>query len=289
MQQTRVQLAKQSVATLQKSGRNRQIRPGQAGNFPFVRWLGLILLTPPIVAALAAPQIAPANPFANVGDPFRPPSALYWLGTDDLGRDLLSGVIYGARTSLIVGVSVAVLALLLGLLIGLISGYVGGWVDDALMRLTELFQIMPRFFLAITVIALFENNLFNLVLVLALTSWSELTRITRAEVLSLRERDYVVGARAVGVKPVGILWRHILPNAIQPLLAATALIVSSAILTEAGLSFLGLGDPNTLSWGYLLYNAQSFIHRAWWLPVFPGLAIVVTVLGLSLALDSSER
>ncbi len=256
-----------------------------AGGRTVLRWLGLSLLLPFLIAALAAPRLAPADPFASVGQPFQPPSAAYWLGTDDLGRDLLSGVIYGARTSLIVGASVTVLALLLGVSIGLVSGFGGGWMDDGLMRLTELFQILPRFFLAIAVIALFENTLFNLVLVLALTSWSGLARIARAEVLSLRERDFVIGARAVGVRPARILWRHILPNAIQPLLASVALIVSGAILTEAGLSFLGLGDPNTISWGYLLNNAQPFIRRAWWLAVFPGLAIVATVLGLSLILD----
>ena len=157
-------------------------------------------------------------------------------------------------------------------------------MDDLLMRLTELFQILPRFFLAIAVIALFGNNLLNLILVLALTSWSGLARIARAEVLSLRERDFVIAARSVGVQPTRILWGHILPNAINPLLAATALIVSSAILTEAGLSFLRF-DHNKISWGYFLNNAQPFIRLAWWLPIFPGLAIVVTVLGLSLGLD----
>jgi peptide/nickel transport system permease protein len=248
-----------------------------------------MLLMPSLIAAVAAPYLAPANPFANVGPAFQPPSPQYWLGTDDLGRDLLSAVIYGARTSLIVGFSVTILALLLGVLVGMSSGFIGGWGDEALMRLTELFQILPRFFLAIAVIALFGNNLLNLILVLALTSWSGLARIARAEVLSLRERDFVLGARAVGVKPMRILWRHILPNAIQPLLAAAALTVSSAILTEAGLSFLGLGDPNTISWGYLLNNAQPFIRRAWWLPVFPGLAIVITILALSLALDDHKR
>ena len=257
--------------------------------FALTRWLGLILLGPFVVAAILAPNLAPADPFASAGAPFQAPSSEYWLGTDDLGRDLLSGVIYGARTSLIVGLSVAVLALILGTTVGLISGFVGGWIDDLLMRITELFQILPRFFLAIAVIALFENTLFNLVMVLAITSWSGLARIARSEVLSLRTRDFVVGAQAVGVKPAGILWRHILPNAIQPLLATIALIVSSAILTEAGLSFLGLGDPNTISWGYLLNNAQPFIRRAWWLAVFPGLAIVISVLGLNLILDSSER
>lgn len=256
-----------------------------ASTYAATRWIGLILLAPSFIAALTAGLIAPADPFANTGEPFQPPSAVHWFGTDDLGRDLLSAVIYGARTSLMVGATVAILALLLGIVVGLISGFAGGWVDDLLMRLTELFQILPRFFLAIAVIALFGNNLLNLILVLALTSWSGLARIARAEVLSLRERDFVIAARSVGVQPTRILWGHILPNAINPLLAATALIVSSAILTEAGLSFLGLGDPNTISWGYLLNNAQPFIRLAWWLPIFPGLAIVVTVLGLSLGLD----
>lgn len=259
-----------------------------ARTYATTRWIGLVLLAPSLIAALAAGLIAPADPFASAGGPFQPPSATHWFGTDDLGRDLLSAVIYGARTSLLVGATVASLALLLGIVVGLISGFARGWVDDLLMRLTELFQILPRFFLAIAVIALFGNNLLNLIMVLALTSWSGLARIARAEVLSLRERDFIIAARSVGVRPRGILWRHILPNAINPLLAATALIVSSAILTEAGLSFLGLGDPNTISWGYLLNNAQPFIRLAWWLPVFPGLAIVVTVLGLSLVLERSN-
>jgi peptide/nickel transport system permease protein len=260
-----------------------------ARRLSLARWLGLALLLPGLIAALTAPYLAPYDPFANSGASFRPPSAEHWLGTDDLGRDVLSAVIYGARTSLIVGASVALLTLLLGASLGLISGYVGGWLDELLMRLTELFQILPRFFLAIAVVALFGNSLLYLVLVLALTSWSGLARMARAEALSVRERDYILAAHAVGISPAGILWRHILPNAIQPLLAATSLVVGSAILTEASLSFLGLGDPNTISWGYLLSNAQPFIRRAWWLPVFPGTALALTVLGLSLALEDINR
>lgn len=270
------------------SGTTLASRP-RGGAFRLTRWLGLLLVSFSLIAAIGAPYLAPFDPFASVAAPFQPPSAQHCLGTDDLGRDLFSAIIYGARTSLVVGLTVAGLALLLGTAIGLISGFTGGWTDEGLMRLTELFQILPRFFLAIVVIALFGANLANLMLVLALTSWSGLARIGRAEVLSLRERDFILGARTVGVKPARILWRHLLPNAIQPLLAAAALIVSSAILTEAGLSFLGLGDPNTISWGYLLNNAQPFIRRAWWLPVFPGLAIVITVLGLTLLLDDSKR
>lgn len=252
-------------------------------------WPGLLLLGPVLIAAIAAPWLAPFDPWAAAGPALQAPSAQHWLGTDDLGRDLLSLIIYGARTSLVVGLSVAALALGLGGLIGLASGYAGGWADDLLMRLTELFQVLPRFFLALVVIALFGNSLNNLILVLALTSWSSLARLARAEVLSLREREFVVGARSVGVKPLRILGRHILPNATGPLLASAALVVSAAILTEAGLSFLGLGDPNAISWGYLLNNAQLFLRRAWWLPLFPGLAIVVTVLGVSLTLEAVNR
>lgn len=256
---------------------------------PRTAWLGLLLLAPVLLAAITAPWLAPFEPWAAAGPALQAPSADYWLGTDDLGRDLLSLIIYGARTSLVVGLSVALLALSLGGLIGLVSGYAGGWTDDLLMRLTELFQVLPRFFLALVVIALFGNSLSNLILVLALTSWSGLARLARAEVLSLREREFVVGARAVGVKPLRILSRHILPNALGPLLASAALVVSAAILTEAGLSFLGLGDPNAISWGYLLNNAQPFLRRAWWLPLFPGLAIVITVLGVSLILEAVNR
>jgi peptide/nickel transport system permease protein len=256
---------------------------------PIVMWLGLLLLAPVVLAALAAPWLAPFDPWAAAGPALQAPSGQYWLGTDDLGRDLLSLIIYGARTSLVVGLSVALLALSIGGLVGLVSGYAGGWADDFLMRLTELFQVLPRFFLALVVIALFGNSLNNLILVLALTSWSGLARLARAEVLSLREREFVVGARTVGVKPLRILARHILPNAIGPLVASAALVVSAAILTEAGLSFLGLGDPNAISWGYLLNNAQPFLRRAWWLPLFPGLTIVITVLGVSLSLEALTR
>lgn len=257
--------------------------------YPKTAWVGLLLLAPVLLAAVTAPWLAPFDPWAAAGPALQAPSGQHWLGTDDIGRDMLSLIIYGARTSLMVGLSVALLALSLGGLIGLVSGYAGGWIDDLLMRLTELFQVLPRFFLALVVISLFGNSLIHLILVLALTSWSGLARLARAEVLSLRERDFVVGARAVGVKPLRILSRHILPNAVGPLLASAALVVSAAILTEAGLSFLGLGDPNTVSWGYLLNNAQPFLRRAWWLPLFPGLAIVITVLGISLTLEAVNQ
>ena len=248
-------------------------------------WIGLILLSPAGLAALLGAAIAPGDPFASVAPPFLAPSLAHPFGTDDLGRDLLSAVIHGAGTSLVVGGSVAALAMLLGLAVGVIAGFSGAWTDDACMRVTEFFQVVPRFFLAVLVLALFGNNLTNLVLVLALTSWGGLARITRAEILSLRERDFVRAARALGANPLRIALRHIVPNAAPSLLSLAALVASSAILTEAGMSYLGLGDPNRMSWGYLLNNSQAFLYRAWWLSAFPGLAIVVTVLGLGLVLD----
>jgi peptide/nickel transport system permease protein len=248
-------------------------------------WLGLALLGPVGLAALLGSTIAPADPFDSVAPPFQAPSLAHPFGTDDLGRDLLSAVIHGARTSLLVGCAVAALALFLGLAVGVIAGFSRSWIDDAFMRVTEFFQVVPRFFLAILVLALFGNSLANLVVVLALTSWGGLARIARAEVLSLREYDFVRAARALGANPWRIAVRHVVPNAVPSLLPLTALLASGAILTEAGMSYLGLGDPNRMSLGYLLNNAQSFLYRAWWLSAFPGLAMVATVLGLAIILD----
>jgi peptide/nickel transport system permease protein len=248
-------------------------------------WIGITLAAPAVLAAVFAPIAVPADPFAAAGAPFMAPSLVHPFGTDDLGRDVLVEVTYGARTSLVAGVSVAALALALGLTVGAIAGFSRTWIDDVLMRMTEFFQVVPRFFLAILVLALFGNTLPNLVLVLALTSWGGLARIVRAEVLSLRERDFVRAARALGAKPARILLRHILPNTVRSLLPIGVLVASSAILTEAGMSYLGLGDPNRVSWGYLLNNAQGFLYQAWWMSLFPGLAIVITILGLGLILE----
>lgn len=248
-------------------------------------WIGMALIAPALLAAIFAPIVVSADPFANTGVAFLAPSLMHPFGTDDLGRDMLVAVIYGARTSLVTGVAVAALALVVGLTVGALAGFSRAWIDDVLMRITEFFQVVPRFFLAILVLALFGNTLLNLALVLALTSWGGLARIVRAEVLSLRERDFVRAARALGARPARILFRHILPNTVWSLLPVGVLVASSAILTEAGMSYLGLGDPNLVSWGYLLNNAQRFLYQAWWMSVFPGLAIVTTILGLGLILE----
>ena len=251
-------------------------------------WLGVLLLCPAILSALLAPVITPGDPFASVAPPFLSPSYAHPLGTDDLGRDLLVAVIHGARTSLITGGVVAALAVAIGMAVGCAAGLGRPSIDDALMRLTEFSLVVPRFFLAILIVALYGNNLSNLIAVLAVTSWGSLARVVRAEVLSLREREFVLAAQAIGSRPLRIAVRHIIPQTIPSVLPLGALIATGAILSEAGLSYLGLGDPNLMSWGYLLNNAQNFLFVAWWLSVFPGLAIVVTVAGLVLLLEHAE-
>jgi len=238
-----------------------------------------------LVAALAS-YIAPTDPFSFAGTPFERPSPKHWLGTDDLGRDVFAGVVHGARTSLFVGVAVAGASLVIGTVVGGVAGFAGGKVDDLLMRFTELSQVLPRFFLALTVVALFGPGLRNMVLVLALTSWELTARVARSGVLAVKELEYVTAAEALGSSPWRNLRTHVLPNTIAPVVALASLQVGGAILIEASLSFLGLGDPNVISWGYMLNNAQSFVRRAWWMSVFPGLAIAVAVLGVNLLGDA---
>lgn len=248
-------------------------------------WLGAGLAALVLLAALLAPLLAPGDPFAAAGRPFLPPSAAHPFGTDDLGRDLWRAVVHGARVSLLVGVSVAAITLALGLVVGAVAGFRGGWVDDLLMRVTEFVLVLPRFFLALVVVALFGASLGNLILVLALSGWGMTARVARAGVLAAKQREYVLAARALGAAGPRLLLRHVLPNVMAPVLAYAALQVGNAIVVEASLSFLGFGDPNAMSWGYLLNGAQAFVRRAWWLSVFPGIAIVITVLAVNLLAD----
>ncbi|SNR81976.1 ABC transporter permease [Blastococcus mobilis] len=248
--------------------------------------VGVLITLCWLAVGVAAPALAPYDPFAIEGSALGPPSAVHPLGTDALGRDLLSGVVWGARTSLVVAAGVAVLALLIGTVVGLVSGYLGGWLDDVLMRSTEVFQVLPRFFLALVVIAFFGPGLDRLVLVLGVTSWPLLARVVRAEVFSLRHREFVDAARVHGASTSRILVREILPNALPPAVALLGLVVAQVILIEASLGFLGLGDPNVTSWGALASEAQRFLRAAWWLSVFPGLAILLAVLGLNLLGDA---
>ena len=247
---------------------------------------GLTLSMLVVVAGVLADVISPGDPFRTVADPLLAPSSKHLMGTDNLGRDVFDAVIHGARTSMVVVTGVVVIASLIGLTVGIVAGYRGGWVDDLLMRITELFQSVPRFFLVLLIVALFGAGLDNLIYVLALTSWPTLARVSRAEVLSVRDRDYVEAARSIGATDRRILLRHVLPNVLPTAMVIIALTGSRIILLEASLAFLGLGDPTVMSWGYLVSNAQRFLRVAWWMSVFPGLAIAVAVLGINLMSDA---
>jgi peptide/nickel transport system permease protein len=237
------------------------------------------------VVAVCAEWLAPAGPFQLSPDSLVPPGPGHLFGTDDLGRDVLSGVIHGARVSLMVGVFAAATSTILGTLIGSLAGFYGGWLDSALMRTTEFFQVLPRFFVALLVAAMLGPGMWKMILVIGLLGWPQVARLIRGEVLSLKQREFVQASRAVGLINVRILARHVLPNAIPPAIVAGSLDVGQAILLEASLSFLGIGDPNLMSWGKMLNNAQRFLRTAWWMSLFPGLAIFVTVLAVNLAGD----
>lgn len=248
--------------------------------------VGLALMLLVLVAAVFAGSIAASRPFEAVSRPLLPPSSEHLMGTDDLGRDVLSGVVHGARTTMVVVASVVGLSTAIGLAVGSIAAFRGGILDDLLMRVTELVQSLPRFFLAIVVVALFGSGLEKLVVLLGLTSWPMVARVVRAETLSLREREFVEAARSLGASEPRILLRHVLPNALPTTLVVVSLMGATVILLEASLGFLGLGDPNVMSWGYLANNAQRFMRAAWWMALFPGLAIMVAVLGLNLLGDA---
>jgi peptide/nickel transport system permease protein len=207
----------------------------------------------------------------------------YPLGTDDLGRDVLARILYGARISLLVGFVAVGISTCIGVVIGALAGYYGGWVDGLVMRFVDIMLCFPSFFLILAVVAFLEPSIWNIMIVIGLTSWMGVARLVRAEFLSLRERDYVQAAKALGARDGRIIFRHILPNALSPILVSATLGVAGAILVESALSFLGIGvQPPTPSWGNMLIAGKQTLGTAWWLSVFPGLAILVTVLGYNL-------
>ncbi|MDQ3042303.1 MAG: ABC transporter permease [Acidobacteriota bacterium] len=248
-----------------------------AGAFVLMLFLG---------AAIFADYLAPYDPLKTSNETFQTPSPKFLFGTDDLGRDVFSGVIHGAQTSILVGVSVAFLSGLIGVLVGAVAGFAGGVWDDFLMRLTELFLIPPQFFLALVIAALFGSTLFNLILILTITNWTTMARLVRAEVLSLKERSFVEASKAMGASPARILFHDILPNASPLIITKMVLTVGGVILIEAGLEFVGLGDANHISWGYMLHNGQHFIRDGWWIIAFPSLALAALVLALNIVGDA---
>jgi peptide/nickel transport system permease protein len=247
--------------------------------------ISLYLMLAFIALAVLAPQLSPYDPFALGEQSLLPPQRGHWMGTDDLGRDTLSRIIHGTRAPLLVGFLATATSLILGILVGAVAGYFGGLVDDALMRATEYVLVIPRFFLALLIVAMLGTGVMKIVLVIGILGWPEIARVVRAQFLTFREREFVVAARAIGSSHTKIIFKEILPNAIPPAIVVGSVLVARAILLEAGLSFLGLGDPNLISWGSLLSEAQERIWSSIWLAVFPGMAISLLVLCINLFCD----
>jgi peptide/nickel transport system permease protein len=245
--------------------------------------IGAAIVLAMFLLAAAAP-LAGYDPGAiDIGRRLQPPGWKHWLGTDDLGRDVLVRILYGARISLLVGFVAVGIATLIGIVLGAVAGFYGRWVDTLLMRFVDIMLCFPTFFLILAVIAFLDPSIWNIMIIIGLTGWMGVARLVRAEFLSLRERDFVLAARAIGASDARIIFRHILPNALSPVLVSATLGVAGAILTESALSFLGIGvQPPTPSWGNMLIAGKQTLGTAWWLSVFPGVAILITVLGYNL-------
>jgi peptide/nickel transport system permease protein len=244
---------------------------------------GLVILLLVFLLAALAPVLFPFSPWDMQGAPFSPPGEDgFLLGTDSLGRDVAADIAYGAHVSLLIGAVSTVAAVTFGVVLGALAGYLGGVVDDVIMRLTEFFQTVPSFILAVVLVAIFTPSLLSIVIAIAVVSWPPVTRVVRAEFMTLRTREFVQAAEVLGRSRFAIAFREILPNALSPIIVLGSLMVASAILLESALSFLGLGDPNLMSWGFMIGAGRSVIRLAWWMSVFPGLAIFLTVLALNL-------
>jgi len=278
-------------------GRDEELGAVRQGQGPSIHWQRLlrrravttvatIMLLTMIVMGTLAPLIAPYGPLrTRVGPRLTAPCREYLMGTDHLGRDVFSGFVYGARVSMFVGVAAALMSAVIGVVVGLPAGYRDGRLDDILMRFTEIFQVIPLLIAALVVTTLIGGKIINVVAVISLLSWPSTARIIRAEALSLRTREFVLAAKLLGMTETRVMLRHILPNSLGPVIVNTTLQIGSAVLIEAGLSFMGVGDPNHISWGQQLQNAQRFLRQAWWMAFFPGMAIFLTVLSFNLLGD----
>lgn len=247
---------------------------------------GMVMLTIILLVSIAGPWLYAADPFEIRAAPLTPPfSEDAWLGTDYLGRDVLTTLIYGGRATLLVGAVAALLSVLIGITLGAFAGYYGGKVDAALMRVTEFFQVLPALLFAMVVVTLFSPSLVTVTLAIGIVSWTGAARLTRAEFMKFRSLEFVRAERAIGARDARIIWKVILPNALPPLVVSATLAIGSAILFEAGLSFLGLGDPNQMSWGLMIGSSRQYVLSCWWAVAFPGAAIFLTVLAVSLIGD----
>jgi peptide/nickel transport system permease protein len=246
--------------------------------------VGFVIILGILVVATLAPYIAPYDPNAiDVKAILLEPSALHYMGTDGLGRDVFSRMLYGARISLLVGIVAVGIATAIGVVLGALAGYYRGWIDVVIMRMVDVMLSIPTFFLILAVIAFLTPSIWNIMIVIGLTSWMGVTRLVRAEFLSLREREFVMASQTLGAKDRRLIFKHLLPNSLTPIIVSSVLGVASAVLIESGLSFLGLGvQAPQASWGNILTDGKEYIQFAWWLSLFPGLAILITVLGYNL-------
>ena len=245
---------------------------------------GLLVLCLIVLMALGANGLYPENPWDPSVAPFLKPlqESGVWLGSDSLGRDIASGIVHGARASLLVGCVATVVALLIGLAVGIPAGFLGGRADEVLMRLTEIFQTIPSFFFAIVLVAIFQPSFASVIAAVGLVSWPPVARLVRAEFMRVKSSEFVEAARVQGLSNLRIVLAEILPNCLSPLIVMASLMVANAILLESAISFLGLGDPNLMSWGYMVGASRSLLRLAWWMCLFPGMAIFLTVLAINL-------
>ena len=244
--------------------------------------IGLFVLSFVVFLAITAGAIFPGDSFQSVGKPFEPPFGEFVFGTDTLGRDVAAGIAHGARTSLLIGLIATVLAVVVATIIGGFAGYYGGWIDDVLMRITEFFQTIPSFIFAIVLVAILSAQIENIVFAIAAVTWPPITRLVRGEFMAMRNREFVQACVVLGMNDLLIIFREILPNTLSPIIVTGSLMVATAILIESALAFLGLGDPNVMSWGFMIGAGRTFLRTAWWLCAIPGIAILLTVLAINL-------
>jgi peptide/nickel transport system permease protein len=244
--------------------------------------IGLVTLSVIVALALTAPLLFPVGPFSSVGKSFEIPFSDNFLGTDQLGRDVAAGVVYGARTSLLIALIATFISLFVGTIIGCYAGYYPGLVDNILMRLTEFFQTIPSFVFAIVLVAILQPSLKSIVIAISVVTWPPVARLVRGEVMAMRKREFVEACVSLGMRDARIIFQEILPNILSPIIVTGSLMVATAILIESALAFLGLGDPNIMSWGFMIGAGRSFLRTAWWLCAIPGGAILLTVLSINL-------
>jgi peptide/nickel transport system permease protein len=266
---------------------NRRQTPGRLFLRNPTGMAGLVILLAVIAAALIAPELFPDDPLDMVTRPFIWPlhDPAYPLGSDSLGRDVLAGIMHGARISVLIGVVSTAIGVSIGIAVGATAGYFGGWIDDLLVRLIEIFQTFPPFLLVIVLVSIAEPSVATITVAIGIVSWTSIARLVRSEFRTLRERDFVLAARGLGYSGARIIFREILPNAMAPVIVTSSVMVATAILSESALSFLGLGDPNLVSWGSMIGAGRDQLRTAWYLVALPGIALMLSVLSLNLLGD----